>query len=45
MADAAGEKCSVNLNSKIVSLTAQGEGGKVVAVTEDGVRIVLLAPR
>merc|ERR1712087_41701 len=36
MVDAAGEKCNVKLNSRIVSLDIQGEDGKVVAVTEDG---------
>jgi len=36
MAEGAGDKCNVKLNSKIVSLDNQGEGGKVVAVTEDG---------
>ncbi|KAL3787355.1 hypothetical protein HJC23_004380 [Cyclotella cryptica] len=36
MAKAAGDKCDVKLNSKIVSLNTNGEGGKVVAVTEDG---------
>mmetsp|Transcript_32666 Transcript_32666/g.68696 ORF Transcript_32666/g.68696 Transcript_32666/m.68696 type:complete len:816 (+) Transcript_32666:514-2961(+) len=36
MAKGAGDKCNVKLNSKIVSLNYQSEGGKVVAVTENG---------
>lgn len=40
MADAAGDKCDIKLNSKIVSLNHQGEGGKIVAVTEDGETII-----
>lgn len=36
MAAGAGDKCTVKLNSKIVSINTQGENGKVVAVTEDG---------
>ena len=36
MADAAGDKCNVKLNSKIISLDTQGADGKVVAVTQDG---------
>lgn len=36
MAAAAGDKCNVKLNSKIISLNSQAPGGKVVAVTEDG---------
>ena len=36
MAKGASGKCDVKLNSKIVSLNTQGEGGKVVAVTEGG---------
>jgi len=36
MADGAGDKCDVKLNSRIVSLDAQGEEGKVVVVTENG---------
>mmetsp|Transcript_12135 Transcript_12135/g.18734 ORF Transcript_12135/g.18734 Transcript_12135/m.18734 type:complete len:819 (+) Transcript_12135:148-2604(+) len=36
MADGAGDKCNVKLNSKIVSLDLEGENGKVVAVTENG---------
>ena len=36
MAKAAGDSCQVKLNSKIVSLNTEGEGGKVVAVTENG---------
>lgn len=36
MAKGAGDKCSVKLNSKIVSLDTQGKGGKVVAITENG---------
>jgi glycine/D-amino acid oxidase-like deaminating enzyme/glutamate dehydrogenase/leucine dehydrogenase len=38
MAQAAGDKCDVKLNSKIVSLNT--EGGKVTAVTEDGETII-----
>jgi sarcosine oxidase len=36
MAQAARDKCDVKLNSKIVAFDAQGEGGKVIAVTEKG---------
>ena len=36
MAAAAGDKCDVKLNSRIVSLDTQGENGKIVAKTEDG---------
>lgn len=36
MAEGAGDKCNVKLNSKIISLDTQGESGKVVAVTENG---------
>jgi hypothetical protein len=36
MVEAAGDNCQVKLNSKIVSLNISGEGGKVVAVTENG---------
>jgi glycine/D-amino acid oxidase-like deaminating enzyme len=36
MVEAAGDNCEVKLNSKIVSLNISGEGGKVVAVTENG---------
>lgn len=40
MAQAAGDKCEVKLNSKIISLNADGENGKVVAVTENGETII-----
>ncbi len=36
MAKAAGEKCQVKLNSKIIALDANRDDGKVVAITEDG---------
>ena len=36
MAEGAGEKCTIKLNSKIVSIDTEREDGKVVAVTEDG---------
>ncbi|KAL3775186.1 hypothetical protein ACHAWO_003802 [Cyclotella atomus] len=36
MAQAASDKCDVKLNNKIVALNTQGEGGKVIAVTENG---------
>ena len=36
MVKAAGAKCDLKLNNKIVSLNAKGENGKVVAITEDG---------
>lgn len=36
MADAAGDKCNIKLNSKIISLDTNFENGKVVAVTENG---------
>lgn len=37
---AAGEKCNVKVNTKIMSLNIKGKGGKVVAVTEDGETII-----
>ena len=41
MAKGAGEKCNVKLDSKIVALNTQGEGGKeAVAVTEYGETII-----
>ena len=36
MADGAGDKCSIRSNSRIVSLDPHDQGGKVVAVTQDG---------
>ena len=42
LAQGAGDLCDVKLNSKIVSLNAEGPSGKVVAVTEDGVSLLEL---
>ena len=40
MVRAAGDKCEVQVKTKIVSLTTEREDGKVEAVTEDGQRII-----
>ena len=40
MITAAGDKCDVRLNSKVVSLNIKDESGKVVAVTQNGETIM-----
>jgi len=40
MVKAAGDKCNVKVNTKIMSFNAEGKDGKIVAVTEDGETII-----